>query len=175
MKKFILTISTTLLFVLYIFYEHSNTQQTVTVSPSANTISVNTTTDNQTSAATSTTAKKLETITSTSAPKSTTSAASVKIAGAYSDGTYTGDSVDAYYGNVQVQAIISNGKIVDIKFLSYPNDRKTSAQISAKATPVLISEAIAAQNAKVDVVSGATETSQAFKQSLASALVKAKS
>jgi uncharacterized protein with FMN-binding domain len=92
----------------------------------------------------------------------------------YKDGTYTGVSADAYYGNVQVQAIIQNGKLADVQFLDYPRDRSTSLRISSEAMPYLKSEAIQAQSAPVDIVSGATEISGAFNQSLASALAAAK-
>lgn len=91
----------------------------------------------------------------------------------YKDGEYTGDSVDAYYGNLQVKAVISDGKITDVQFLDYPHDRRTSVEINSQATPMLKQEAIQAQSANVDIVSGATATSQAFIQSLQSALVKA--
>ncbi|MCR4329665.1 MAG: FMN-binding protein [Candidatus Roizmanbacteria bacterium] len=92
----------------------------------------------------------------------------------YADGSYTGDVADAFYGNIQVQAVIQNGKIADIQFLQYPSDRSQSRQISQYAMPLLKSEALQAQSAQVNIVSGATYTSQAFVQSLASALTKAK-
>ena len=88
-------------------------------------------------------------------------------------GTYTGAAVDAYYGTVQVQATVSCGKLTDVRFLQYPSDRSTSQQINDYAMPILRQEAIAAQSAQVDAVSGATHTSGAFVQSLASALAKA--
>ncbi|MCL4397520.1 FMN-binding protein [Patescibacteria group bacterium] len=91
----------------------------------------------------------------------------------YKDGQFTGDSVDAFYGNVQVQVTVAGGKITDVAFLDYPHDRRTSLMINMMATPQLKQEAIAAQNAQVDIVSGATQTSQAFIQSLQSALTKA--
>jgi uncharacterized protein with FMN-binding domain len=94
--------------------------------------------------------------------------------GIYTDGTYTGGTADAYYGNIQVQAIIQNGQIADVQFLQYPNDRGTSIRINGAAMPILKSEAISAQNANVDIVSGATDSSQAFIQSLGSALAQAK-
>ena len=96
------------------------------------------------------------------------------LVGAYKDGSYTGDVIDAYYGNVQVKAVIQNGKIADVQFLIYPNDRETSRQINEQAMPYLKQEAIQAQNANVDVVSGATQTSEAFVKSLQSALAQAK-
>ena len=91
----------------------------------------------------------------------------------YKDGTYTGNVADAFYGNIQVQAVIKNGKITDVVFLQYPNDRGTSIEINTQAMPVLKTEAIAIQNAKVDNVTGATQTSDAFRISLDSALQKA--
>jgi len=94
--------------------------------------------------------------------------------GLYADGSYTGSPADAYYGMVQVKAIIRNGQIADVQFLQYPNDRDTSRAISAQAMPLLTQEAIQAQSAQVNGVSGATETSGAFVQSLASALALAK-
>lgn len=93
--------------------------------------------------------------------------------GPYRDGTYTGSVADAYYGNVQVQATIQNGFITDVQFLDYPQDRGTSIYINSQATPLLRQEAIQTQNAQVDTVSGATETSGAFRQSLGSALSQA--
>lgn len=89
------------------------------------------------------------------------------------NGVYTGPVVNAYYGNVQVQATISGGKLTDVAFLQYPTDRRTSQQINSRATVQLKSEAIQSQSAKVDMVSGATETSTAFKASLGAALAQA--
>lgn len=94
--------------------------------------------------------------------------------GKYTDGTYQGDITDAYYGNVQVQAVISQGNITQVRFLTYPNDRPRSIRINQVAMPILQSEAIQSQNSNVDIVSGATDTSQAFITSLESALSKAK-
>ena len=91
----------------------------------------------------------------------------------YKDGQYTGTTADAYYGNIQVVAVIQGGKITDVQFLNYPQDRSTSIQISKRAMPILKSEAIAVQSARVDAVSGATDTSKAFVQSLTSALNQA--
>ncbi|MFA6048178.1 MAG: FMN-binding protein [Parcubacteria group bacterium] len=91
----------------------------------------------------------------------------------YKDGQYTGTSADAYYGNIQVKAVIQNGKITDVQFLDYPQDRRTSISINTNAMPILKQEAIQAQSANVDIVTGATDTSQAFQESLTSALNRA--
>jgi uncharacterized protein with FMN-binding domain len=92
----------------------------------------------------------------------------------YKNGSYTGSVADAYYGNVQVKAVIANGKISDVQFLQYPNDRSTSQMINSQAMPLLTQEAIQVQSAQVDGVSGATQTSRAFIQSLSNALSQAK-
>lgn len=94
--------------------------------------------------------------------------------GQYADGSYVGSVADAYYGYVQVKATVQGGKITAVDFLRYPNDRRTSEYINSQAMPYLESEALQAQSAQVDTVSGATDTSMAFRESLASALAKAK-
>ncbi len=104
-----------------------------------------------------------------STPSPSTSTASTH----YKDGTYTGSTADAYYGQVQVSATISGGKISAVKFLQYPNSHSTSVYINQQAMPYLKQEAISSQNANVQIISGATFTSQAFIQSLSNALSKA--
>ena len=92
----------------------------------------------------------------------------------YKDGSYTGRVADAQWGVVQVKAIITNGKITDVQFLQYPNDRNRSIEINSMADPQLTSEAIQAQSANVDIVTGATDSSDAFMQSLTDALSQAR-
>jgi|SRR6185369_33300 len=92
----------------------------------------------------------------------------------YKDGAYIGNVTDAIYGNIQVKAIIQDGALVDVQFLQYPNDRRTSVEINQQAMPYLKTEAIQSQNSQVDIVSGATDSSLAFRDSLASALAQAK-
>lgn len=93
--------------------------------------------------------------------------------GKYKDGSYTGSVADAFYGNIQVKAVISGGKITDVQFLQYPSDRRQSIAINTQAMPMLKQEAIQAQSAQVDGVSGASASSGAFIQSLQSALSQA--
>ena len=94
--------------------------------------------------------------------------------GQYRDGSYTGPVTDAFYGQMQVQAIVQGGKLTQVQILQYPHDRRTSQNINSQALPYLQSEAIQAQNAQIDFVSGATLSSNAFVQSLQSALQNAK-
>jgi len=60
-----------------------------------------------------------------------------------------------------------------VQFLDYPHDRRTSIEINSQATPMLTAQAIQVQSAQVDGVSGATQTSRAFRESLQSALSQA--
>ena len=119
-------------------------------------------------------------VTNTVPPTPSTQASAQKPApapkpkGQYADGTYVGSVADAYYGLVQVQAVIQSGRIVTVNFLQYPSDRRTSQEINAQAMPLLKSEAIQVQSARVSGVSGASYTSAAFIESLGNALAKAK-
>jgi len=82
--------------------------------------------------------------------------------GQYTDGTYTGPVVDAYYGLMQIQAIIKGGQLTSIRVLKYPSDRRTSIYINRQALPMLLNEVIRAQSANVNIISGATLSSEAF-------------
>jgi uncharacterized protein with FMN-binding domain len=86
--------------------------------------------------------------------------------------TVTGDDVQNQFGDVQVQVTFSNGKITDVKALQLPFDRRRSAEISQYVEPVLRSEALQAQSAQIDLISGATYTSDSYAQSLQSAIDK---
>jgi len=90
--------------------------------------------------------------------------------GIYKDGVYTGPQVDAYYGIVEVQVTVQNGQIADVQFVKYPNDRRTSVRINNIAMPYLQREAIQAQSAHINIISGATFTSEGFAMSLDAAL-----
>jgi uncharacterized protein with FMN-binding domain len=100
------------------------------------------------------------------------SAADDQTATGWVDGSYAGDSVQTRFGAVQVQAIIEDAALADVRFVSYPTGHESS-DINSEAAPLLIQEAIKAQSAEVDAVTGATITSQAFTESLQSALTKA--
>jgi uncharacterized protein with FMN-binding domain len=89
------------------------------------------------------------------------------------DGSYTGQDFPNFFGDVQVQVVISGGRITDVKALQYPTDRPQSAYISSVAIPYLHDEVLKAQSAQIDIVSGATFTSESYAQSVQSALARA--
>ncbi|WP_406433760.1 FMN-binding protein [Streptomyces sp. NBC_00631] len=84
--------------------------------------------------------------------------------------TVTGDTVQTRWGPVQVKVTIKNGKITDVTAVQYPTENPRDQQINSYAIPQLRSEALAAQSASIDTVSGATYTSEGYQQSLQSAL-----
>ncbi|WP_439901425.1 FMN-binding protein [Microbacterium azadirachtae] len=90
------------------------------------------------------------------------------------DGTFTGQAVDTRYGAVQVAITVSGGQIADVSVPQYPNTERRDEEINAQAIPILISETKSAQNAQIDMVSGATFTSDGYTQSLQSAIDQAK-
>jgi uncharacterized protein with FMN-binding domain len=84
-----------------------------------------------------------------------------------------GDVVGTRFGDVQVRLIEVGGKIADVQALQLPFDRRRSNEISQYAEPILRGEALQAQSAQIDTVSGATYTSDAYDRSLQSAIDRA--
>lgn len=84
-------------------------------------------------------------------------------------GTYLGAVIPDPYGQVQVSITLLAGRITGVTAVQLPTAGR-SGFISQTAEPILKGEAITAQSAKIDTVSGATYTSEAYAQSLQSAL-----
>ncbi|CAL9399334.1 FMN-binding protein [Streptomyces sp. enrichment culture] len=84
----------------------------------------------------------------------------------------TGDAAQTQYGPVQVRITVSGGKITGAEALQAPKGGR-SDQVTADAVPQLNRAAVAAGNADIDAVSGATYTSAGYTQSLQSALDRA--
>jgi uncharacterized protein with FMN-binding domain len=82
----------------------------------------------------------------------------------------TGPVAQTVYGPVQVRLdVTANGRIVKALAVRYPNSGQ-SQQISQQSLPVLDRAVVSTQGQKVDTVSGATQTSEGYKQSLQAAL-----
>lgn len=88
-------------------------------------------------------------------------------------GSYTGSDVQTIFGDVQVRVVVSGGKVTDVQALHMPYDRARSALISQYAGPMLREETIQVQSYRIDVISGATYTSEAWAESVAAALRQA--
>lgn len=84
--------------------------------------------------------------------------------------TVTGPLVQTRWGPVQVKVTASGGKLTDVTVVQYPYDNPKDQEINDYAIPVLVKEAIDAQSADIDMISGATVTSVGYQSSLQSAL-----
>ncbi|TQJ50080.1 FMN-binding protein [Phycicoccus sp. SLBN-51] len=87
--------------------------------------------------------------------------------------TYNGDSVMTRWGVVQVQISVAGGKVTSANVLQVPSDNPRDQEINSYAVPILNQEVVSAQSANIDMVSGATVTSDGYLQSLQSAFDKA--
>jgi FMN-binding domain len=86
--------------------------------------------------------------------------------------TVTGNVANTIYGPVQIQLVVKANKIVKVSVLQQPTNTIHDIQIGQFAFPRLIGETLAAQDAKIDSISGATYTSGGYIQSLQSAVDK---
>jgi uncharacterized protein with FMN-binding domain len=88
--------------------------------------------------------------------------------------TVPGDVIPTQFGNVQVSVRVRGGSLLAVRALQLPFDHPRSQFISEQAEPLLRQEALQAQSAQIDILSGATYTSDAYAQSLQSALDRAR-
>jgi uncharacterized protein with FMN-binding domain len=85
----------------------------------------------------------------------------------------TGAVVNTPYGTVQVRILVTGKRVTDVQAVHLTDANGESRRISASAAPVLRRESLSAQSAQIDLVSGATYTSQGYKLSLQAALDQA--
>jgi uncharacterized protein with FMN-binding domain len=110
----------------------------------------------------------------TATPSPSSSSPSPSSSSSSSTVTVTGDVASTQWGPVQVQLTLQNGKITDVNVVQYPNGNHRDVEINDYALPILIDETKQAQSAQIDMVSGATVTSDGYIRSLQSALDQAK-
>jgi uncharacterized protein with FMN-binding domain len=110
--------------------------------------------------------------TTTSGSTPTTGGTSAAKSSTYT-GTVTGTAADTRWGPVQVKVTLASGKITAVDMVQEPDSNDRDQEINAEAVPQLVSETLQAQNAQIDMVSGATYTSEGYVQSLQSALDQA--
>lgn len=82
----------------------------------------------------------------------------------------TGTLVDTRWGPVQVSISVANHKIINISVPIYPQTKHRSAEINSRALPILHTEVISAQSARINNVSGATVTWDGYTSSLQKAI-----
>jgi uncharacterized protein with FMN-binding domain len=144
-----------------------NTTQTAAPTASTSAAAATTTSTGGTSTA------PAETSTTTPTTTSTGIAASTAV-GTGTMQAFDGDVVNTRYGPVQVQVQITGGAISEVAVIEYPAGDGKSVRINARALPTLRTEALAAQSANIDTVSGATYTSDAYAVSLQAAIDQAR-
>jgi uncharacterized protein with FMN-binding domain len=105
--------------------------------------------------------------TTTSSPQDSSSSNSSNIK------TYTGSVAQTRWGPVQVKITVQDGKVTKVTVLQQPNGNRRDQEINDQALPILIDETVSAQSAKIDMVSGATVTSEGYLQSLQAAIDEA--
>jgi hypothetical protein len=81
----------------------------------------------------------------------------------------SGPTVGMRWGGVRVVLYVSGRRVTDVR-AAYPTERSRSQRINSHAIPILRTEVLRAQSAQINAVSGATDTSGAYKRSLAAAL-----
>ncbi|MFF8596189.1 FMN-binding protein [Streptomyces sp. NPDC015220] len=84
--------------------------------------------------------------------------------------TVTGETAQTRWGPVQVRITLSGRRITEVSAVVYPTENPRDQEINSYAVPQLRREALAAQSADIDSVSGATYTSDGYRRSLQSAL-----
>jgi len=87
--------------------------------------------------------------------------------------TYTGAVASTRWGPVQVQITVTAENITDVTVLQQPNGNRKDAEINARALPILVQDTLSAQSAQIDMISGATVTSEGYVHSLQAALDQA--
>jgi uncharacterized protein with FMN-binding domain len=107
---------------------------------------------------------------STGTPSTGTPATGTPAAGTT---TVTGTTASTRWGPVQVQLTVAGKKITAVDVVQYPNGNGRDQEINSYAIPTLVQETLSAQSANIDMVSGATVTSDGYLTSLQSALDQA--
>jgi len=113
------------------------------------------------------------TVPSASAPTTTSSPQGGSSGNSSNIKTYTGSVAQTRWGPGQVKITVQDGKLTKVTVLQQPNGNRRDQEINDQALPILIDETVSAQNAKIDMVSGATVTSEGYLQSLQAAIDEA--
>jgi uncharacterized protein with FMN-binding domain len=149
MRRIVLWLASTITIVVLLFGYHTSTNKTSSAA-----------TTNSTSSPTTTSAGGK----TTSCSPSSSSTKSE---------TYTGSVAQTRWGPVQVKITVQGDKITKVTVLQQPNGNRKDTEINDYALPILISDTVSAQSADIDMVSGATVTSEGYVQSLQAALDEA--
>lgn len=150
--------------LVLLFSYHTSTSGATTATPPSSVVS-GTTPGSSTKSSSATTS-------SSGSGGSSTTGSSGSSSGTTSK-TVTGDVAQTQWGPVQVQITVKGGSITKVTVPTYPSGNPRDTEINDYALPILIQETTKAQSAQIDMVSGATYTSDGYVQSLQAALDQA--
>lgn len=172
MRRIVIWLASTVTIVVLLFGYHTSTNS------AASTSGTSSSTAPAVPSGTSSAAPPDPTSSSSSSPspsasKSSTPKPSAPKSSAPTTKTYTGDVAQTRWGPVEVEITVKSGTITKVSVPQYPDGNGRDAEINSQALPQLIQETLDAQSAKIDMVSGATVTSDGYLSSLQSALDKA--
>jgi uncharacterized protein with FMN-binding domain len=170
-KKIVLWFMSTLSAMVLLFGYHTSTSSQASATAESSAVAP---ADGSSTGSSSTgTSDSSGTATTPSDSGTSSSSTSSGSSGSSGSSTVTGDVASTRWGPVQVQLTIADGKITDVEVVQYPDNNGKDRQINARALPTLIRETLSAQSDNIDMVSGATVTSDGYVQSLQSALDEA--
>ena len=153
MRRIVIWLASTVTVVVLLFGYHTSTNKTSFPGIPGSTFSPTTSTGKESS--------------SSANRGSSGSSGSAKIT------TYTGSVAQTRWGPVQVKITVQSGQLTKVTILQQPSGNSRDAEINNYALPILINESLKAQSANIDMVSGATVTSDGYVQSLQAALDQA--
>ena len=167
MKRIVIWLASTVTIVVLLFGYHTSTDKTAAAgapAPAPAASSSGTGTNSSSSGSSGS---------GSSSSGSSGSGSTGSSSGSTSTKSYTGSVAETRWGPVEVKITVTGKKITAVDVLQYPDGNQRDAEINSYALPTLVKETIAAQGAQIDMVSGATVTSDGYLQSLQSALDEA--
>ena len=167
MRRIVLWLASTVTIVVLLFGYHTSTNKTSAAAVTSSASSTATTSSSEPSSSSSSSSSSPTSSSSTSSSTSSSSGDSTEAR------TYTGSVAQTRWGPVQVQITVQGDKITKVTVLQQPNGNHKDAEINSYALPILVQDTLTAQSAQIDMVSGATVTSDGYITSLQSALDQA--
>lgn len=168
MKRIVIWLASTVSVLVLLFGYHTSTNSSASTATSAESSSTSSSSNGST-------------VGSAAPPDPTTGSSGSGSSGGTSSGgtssaaakTYQGSTAQTRWGPVQVQITVKSGTITAVDVLQQPTENHKDEEINSYALPILVQDTLSAQSAKIDMVSGATVTSDGYVESLQSALDKA--
>ncbi|MCX6395000.1 MAG: FMN-binding protein [Propionibacteriales bacterium] len=173
MKRISYWVLSTITTVVLLFGYHTSTSGVLAASTSVQTPISGAASSGSSSSGSSSSGSNPPTDSTESSGTSAGSSAGAAAGTTSTSSTVTGDVAQTRWGPVQVELSLASGKITDVSVVQYPNENGRDIEINSYALPVLIQETLSAQSANIDMVSGATVTSDGYLTSLQSALDQA--